>query len=267
MAKPAHRSASLADIPSVNPDWAPGWKSVRHHLGVTAFGVNAIAANAGELVVEPHSEADTGDEEVYLVLRGGIELAVDGSIVALGEGGVAAVDPPAYRRAAATMDGTLVVAAGARPGEPFVPAFWDQPGGGQAAPEPDPARKGASDGVRSAHLHEISSSWDGGPTGWRSIRRALRIRSFGVNAVVADTGDELIASHDESESAHQELYLVSRGTAAFTIGPDAVELGPLQALVVEPQATRAATALEDETVLYAFGAPVGRPYELYWDGA
>src|SRR3954467_11054773 len=47
------------------------WKPVRRALGVTAFGINAYrAANAGDEVVEEHSETRLGHEENYLVAAG-----------------------------------------------------------------------------------------------------------------------------------------------------------------------------------------------------
>lgn len=46
--------AVLKEIPPVKPDWPSEWKSVRHHLGISAFGINAVSNRAGEIVaVEP----------------------------------------------------------------------------------------------------------------------------------------------------------------------------------------------------------------------
>ena len=40
------------------------WKPIRKTLGVTAFGINAYtAANAGDEVVEKHTEQQLGHEE------------------------------------------------------------------------------------------------------------------------------------------------------------------------------------------------------------
>ena len=47
------------------------WKPVRKTLGVTAFGINAYtAANAGDEVVEEHTEEQLGHEEIYAVIAG-----------------------------------------------------------------------------------------------------------------------------------------------------------------------------------------------------
>jgi len=47
------------------------WRPVRHALGVGAFGINAfVAENAGDDVVEDHTEELHGHEEIYVVLSG-----------------------------------------------------------------------------------------------------------------------------------------------------------------------------------------------------
>ena len=37
------KSTSVHEIPPVKPDWPATWKSVRHHFGITAFGINAVS--------------------------------------------------------------------------------------------------------------------------------------------------------------------------------------------------------------------------------
>jgi hypothetical protein len=55
-------------------------RPVRHHFGITAFGVNAWTAEApGELLVPEHAQDEDEDEELYLVLRGRAVFEIDGS--------------------------------------------------------------------------------------------------------------------------------------------------------------------------------------------
>ena len=54
------------------------WLPLRRELGVEAFGVNAYVADAGELVVEEHTEQGLRHEEVYVVLRGAATFTLDG---------------------------------------------------------------------------------------------------------------------------------------------------------------------------------------------
>ena len=69
----------------------------------------------------------------------------------------------------------------------------------------------------------------------------------------------MIETHDETGSGsggHEELYLVTEGRAAFTVGDEEMELGPNEMVFVDPQTTRGATALEaGTTVLVVAGRP------------
>ena len=55
------------------------WRPVRRTLDVGAFGINAYTApNAGDDVVEEHTEETLGHEEVYVVLSGRATFTLDG---------------------------------------------------------------------------------------------------------------------------------------------------------------------------------------------
>ena len=59
--------------------------------------------------------------------------------------------------------------------------------------------------------------------GFRSVRRALGVTAFGVNAVVMAPGyDGFLHYHDTQD----ELYLVHRGRARVEVGGEVRELGP-----------------------------------------
>ncbi len=74
----------------------PGFRKVRKGLGVTAFGANAIVLPPGiETGFHYHEE----QEELYFVHRGSIEIEFgDGTVQALGEGGMARVDAATPRK-------------------------------------------------------------------------------------------------------------------------------------------------------------------------
>ncbi|HEX6702522.1 MAG TPA: hypothetical protein VF101_17475 [Gaiellaceae bacterium] len=99
---------------------------------------------------------------------------------------------------------------------------------------------------------------------WRPVRRHFGIRSFGVNANVArEPGDVLVDEHHETggDGGQEELYVVLRGRARFTVGGEDVELGAGSFLFVrDPAVQRAATALEPDTAVLAVG---GRPGEAF----
>ena len=48
------KAAAIDDIPPVKADWPATWKSMRHHFGITAFGVNAVTKDAGNVLIPEH---------------------------------------------------------------------------------------------------------------------------------------------------------------------------------------------------------------------
>ena len=101
------------------------WKPVRRELGVTAFGINAYtAANAGDEVVERHTEAQLGHEEVYAVVSGHAVFTVGGEEVDAPAGTLVFLDDPAEERFAIAREaGTTVLAIGGVPGVHEVSAW------------------------------------------------------------------------------------------------------------------------------------------------
>jgi mannose-6-phosphate isomerase-like protein (cupin superfamily) len=118
--------ADVGEIPTRDPSFGAGWHSVRHHLGVSAFGVNANEANAGAELVEPHDEAAYRQDELFLVIRGRARFTCDGEDVELGPGGILFARPEVQRQAVALEPSTLVFMVGATPGEPYEVPDWDR---------------------------------------------------------------------------------------------------------------------------------------------
>jgi hypothetical protein len=102
------------------------WKPVRKTLGVTAFGINAYtAANAGDEVVEEHTEEQLGHEEIYVVLSGHATFTVDGKEVEAPAGTLVYLDDVSERRQAIAKEaGTTVLAIGGVPGK-HEPSAWE----------------------------------------------------------------------------------------------------------------------------------------------
>ena len=68
----------IEDIPELEPVGDCPIRPVRHHFGITAFGVNAWTARAaGDRVINEHEE-DPGSEELYIVTRGRAVFELDG---------------------------------------------------------------------------------------------------------------------------------------------------------------------------------------------
>jgi tetratricopeptide (TPR) repeat protein len=99
---------------------------------------------------------------------------------------------------------------------------------------------------------------------WRPIRRAFDIRAFGVNAYTAlEAGSQIVEEHTESNLGHEEIYLVLRGRARFTVDGNEHELAPGQLVFLrDPALKRGAIALDDDTVVLALGGKPGEPFTV-----
>jgi hypothetical protein len=116
---------SLDEIEGIPVMGSLVWKPVRKTLGVTAFGINAYtAANAGDEVVEDHTESQLGHEEIYAVVSGHATFTVDGEKVDAPAGTLVFLDDPAQQRSAVAKEpNTTVLAIGGRPGQHEISAW------------------------------------------------------------------------------------------------------------------------------------------------
>jgi tetratricopeptide (TPR) repeat protein len=97
---------------------------VRHTLGYRAAGVNAWKANTGGQLVPPHEE-DSGNEELYVVVRGRATFTVGDESADAPAGTLIAVPAGVMRTAFAAEDGTIVLAVGGTVGQAFRAGGWD----------------------------------------------------------------------------------------------------------------------------------------------
>jgi tetratricopeptide (TPR) repeat protein len=97
---------------------------------------------------------------------------------------------------------------------------------------------------------------------WRPVRRRFDIRAFGVNAYSPGATGRVVEEHTESALSHQEIYLVLRGRARFTVDGNDHELGPGELVFVrDPSLRRGAVALSDDTIVLALGGRPGATHE------
>jgi quercetin dioxygenase-like cupin family protein len=104
---------AVANVDGIGDEY--GFRKIRRELGVTAFGMNAIAMPPG---YETGSHFHDQQEETYFVHRGTIEMEFgDGSKHVLGPGGLARVDAPTVRKIRNVGDGdALYVIVGGKDG-------------------------------------------------------------------------------------------------------------------------------------------------------
>jgi quercetin dioxygenase-like cupin family protein len=120
---------------------------------------------------------------------------------------------------------------------------------------------GVSKGYEVAHIDELDElPVNQGEFVWRPVRRRFGIEAFGTNAYTGDAGQRVVEEHYE-HGGHEELYVVLRGRATFTLGDDKVD-APAGTLVhAKPGTKRGAIAAEDGTAVLAVGARPGVVFE------
>src|SRR5262245_17248036 len=102
---------------------------------------------------------------------------------------------------------------------------------------------------------------------WRPLRRRLGIRAFGTNAYTSEgVGKHIVEDHDELGSGaggHEEMYVVVRGRARFTLGGEELD-APAGTVVFirDPAVRRVAIEEEEGTIVLAVGGEPGRAYEV-----
>lgn len=119
--------AHIDDIPALE---GPGeWPitPVRHHFGISAFGVNAwTARNAGDRLIPEHEEDEpNAQEELYVVTRGRAVFELDGEPHEAPEGTYVFAPPGVKRTAFAEEPATTILAVGAAPGKPYEVVGWE----------------------------------------------------------------------------------------------------------------------------------------------
>jgi quercetin dioxygenase-like cupin family protein len=112
----------LEELPINNGEFV--WRPIRRRFGITAFGTNAYTGDAGQRVIEEHSERDN-HQEMYVVLRGRATFSLGGDEVDAPAGTIVFLRPDTKRGAIAAEDGTAVLAVGAKPGVVFEPSLWE----------------------------------------------------------------------------------------------------------------------------------------------
>jgi mannose-6-phosphate isomerase-like protein (cupin superfamily) len=105
-------------------------------------------------------------------------------------------------------------------------------------------------GYSIASLEELGEGY-----GFRKIRKPLGVTAFGVNWLVYPPGAEgVLHYHDEQD----ELYLVFRGTAKFTVDGQEHDVGEGGLVHVESTTPRlVANAGDDDLVLFVVGGKGG----------
>jgi hypothetical protein len=100
--------------------------------------------------------------------------------------------------------------------------------------------------------------------GWIPIRDHFGGTAFGINAYIAQhEGDNVIGDHNESDTGHEELYLVLNGHVTFTVAGDEID-APAGTLVFvrDPGAQRKGVASEAGATVIGVGGKPGEAFQI-----
>ena len=97
------------------------FKRARAELGVSSFGIQVLDLPPNIEQYPEHDHAESGQEEVFVVVRGGGEIEVDGERVPLDADNVVRVGPEAKRKLWPGDEGMRVLALGGVPGRAYEP--------------------------------------------------------------------------------------------------------------------------------------------------
>ena len=114
--------SSRVEVPGY-PALTRRWYPLRRFLGVSAFGITVVEAEAGQALVPPHHEIPYGQEEVYVVLEGRVRFHCDGEEVEAPAGHVLHLAPEVVRGAVAVETPTALLLLGGKPGS-YEPPIW-----------------------------------------------------------------------------------------------------------------------------------------------
>ena len=103
------------EIEEIDDGRAP-FRPVRHHFGITSFGVNSFTGReSGDRIINEHTE-EGEQEELYVVLNGRARFEIAGDRVDAPAGTLVFVPPGVLRSAFAEEDGTTLVVVGGTSG-------------------------------------------------------------------------------------------------------------------------------------------------------
>jgi mannose-6-phosphate isomerase-like protein (cupin superfamily) len=95
------------------------FKRARAELGITSFGIQVVDMPPNIEAYPEHDHSGDGQEEVYIVLRGGGEIDIDGERFPLDQETMVRVSAGTKRKLYPGDEGIRVVAVGGVPGSAY----------------------------------------------------------------------------------------------------------------------------------------------------
>lgn len=107
-----------------------GFLRARAELGVTSFGLQVIRMPPDHRDYPEHDHSADGQEEVYLALKGGGWIDVDGERVELGKDVLVRIPAGTKRKVYSGPEGIEMLVIGGCPGEPYTAPAMSELGAG-----------------------------------------------------------------------------------------------------------------------------------------
>jgi mannose-6-phosphate isomerase-like protein (cupin superfamily) len=124
MSEPSAVGSAIDDLPQI---WDGFAKLVRSGLGITAFGVQ-IMDLPPDYATKSHDESDSGQQELYVALRGAGSVDIDGTSHPLDADHLVKVDPGTARVLSSGPEGLRVLCVGGVPGGVYQAPGWSSTG-------------------------------------------------------------------------------------------------------------------------------------------
>jgi mannose-6-phosphate isomerase-like protein (cupin superfamily) len=106
-------------VDEIEAVFAGGYVRARAALGVESFGMQILEIPPNNDAHPEHDHAHDGQEEVYVVLRGGGEIDIDGERMPLDSDTIVRVGPGTKRKLFSGPEGMRVLALGGIPGQAY----------------------------------------------------------------------------------------------------------------------------------------------------
>jgi hypothetical protein len=117
--------ARLDEIDAL-PDGRYRYRPVRHHFGITSFGVTAwVGAAAGDPIINEYDEGSEPAEELFVVVSGRAIFELEGEQVEATPGALVFTRQGARRTAVAAEPATTILVFDGTPGKAYDATGWE----------------------------------------------------------------------------------------------------------------------------------------------
>jgi hypothetical protein len=117
--------ARLDDI-GLSSDGPCRYRPIRHHLGITSFGVTAWVGTAeGDPIINEYDEDSQPAEELFLVVTGRAIFDIDGEQIVADPGTLIVTEPGTQRTAVAAEPATTILSFDGTPGKAYDATGWE----------------------------------------------------------------------------------------------------------------------------------------------